>query len=68
MNRKTAVDPQHGRQVLDLSGVSTASSSPNGWQLTLLQALADEGEDCSGGVSTAVFGFISFGDFLKLPG
>jgi hypothetical protein len=34
----------------------------------LLQALADEGEDCSGGVSTAVFGFISFGDFLKLPG
>ena len=25
VNRKTAVDPQHGRQVRDLSGVSTAA-------------------------------------------
>jgi GT2 family glycosyltransferase len=25
LNRKTAVDPQHGRQVRDLSGVSTAA-------------------------------------------
>jgi hypothetical protein len=55
--RKTAVDPQHGRQVRDLSGVSTAAQFTHWVTTGLLQTLATEGEDYSGGVSTAVFGF-----------
>jgi hypothetical protein len=39
-------------------GVSTAAQFTKWVTLPLLQALADEGEDCSGGVSTAVFGFM----------